>query len=105
MFSLYLIALSCLPCRDVADSHAATIGTNTTIYVISGKGSPAHEHCDDNCSPFCGCHCCTTVYTVKAFPALAFHKVALIGKKTVFPNLSCMVNDVALAIDHPPQLV
>lgn len=105
IFSLYLLTLSCLPCSDGDHDHVGQSSGMTVIYVTSGNGYPSHEQCNDVCSPFCGCHCCTTYYTIRALPAFAFQKDVLIGGKTIFSALFCLVKDAAFAIDHPPQLV
>lgn len=104
IFSLYLLVLSCLPCSDGDHKHAVQQGSRIT-YLASNAGHPSHERCNDTCSPFCTCQCCTTHYTVRNYSSLTFEKVVLLSKKAEFPALACRVRDVALAVDHPPQLV
>ena len=101
-FALYLLALSCIPCSDGDHQH---VPAQTGSALVTGGDPAPHDQCNDVCSPFCGCQCCTTVYTIRAYTALPLHKVTLALTKQVFPHLVFRVDDVALAIDHPPQLV
>ncbi len=104
IFSLYLLTLSCLPCSDGGHDHVRQ-AAGTPAHFTSANSFPEHTQCDDTCSPFCGCHCCSVTFTIRLLPAFEFQKITLLGKKRIFPNLSFRVNDVALAIEHPPQLV
>jgi hypothetical protein len=69
LFSIYIIALSCLPC---ADAGKAVVNDSKTFQ--SETHSATDEHTDDACSPFCICNCCH--YS-------DFHKTADAVKKEV----------------------
>ncbi|MEK7255461.1 MAG: DUF6660 family protein [Bacteroidota bacterium] len=58
IFSLYLFALSCLPCSDGEHGHAVISGGGKTVVLSASHNCPTHEHCNDLCSPFCTCACC-----------------------------------------------
>ncbi|MEO6039892.1 MAG: DUF6660 family protein [Saprospiraceae bacterium] len=104
IFGLYLIILSCIPCSDGKHEHAQNQAVATAYLTAANDGSE-HEHCADACSPFCGCHCCSVTFTIRTLPAYRLQTIVPAEKKAVFPNLSFQVSNVALAIDHPPQLV
>ena len=104
IFSLYLLTLSCLPCSDGEHEHNGQT-TGTTTCFTSANNYSDHENCQDTCSPVCGCHCCSVSFTVRTYPEFSLQKMALPVEKQIFPCYSFYVNDVALAIDHPPQFV
>ncbi|MBN8680509.1 MAG: hypothetical protein J0M29_19945 [Chitinophagales bacterium] len=105
IFSLYLLVLSCLPCNDGEHGH----GQNTTNPVqiaanADEHGCPQHRHCDDSCTPLCGCHCCSAIFIFKKTVVFAFQEPQPRGAKRVFPESIFQVKDMAFAIDRPPQL-
>jgi hypothetical protein len=53
IFSFYIIALSIMPCTDIA-------ACDHEEYENMGIAHPEedHENCEDTCSPFCACNCC-----------------------------------------------
>jgi hypothetical protein len=53
IYSFYILALSCMPCPDVA------IKENHEKAHISAS-TEDHCHLADFCSPFCTCSCCCT---------------------------------------------
>ena len=52
LLSIYIIALSCLPCTD-AEGY---IENNTAV--VKNQEKAISEHHADSCSPFCICNCC-----------------------------------------------
>lgn len=57
IFSLYYLALSCLPCTD---NEHEVLPPQYQIESISQNDHDHenHSHCNDICSPFCSCACC-----------------------------------------------
>ena len=53
IFSIYIVALSCLPCADAESDFE-----NKTVSIHNEKKAPSDKHHDDACSPFCICSCC-----------------------------------------------
>lgn len=54
-FSMYLLALSVMPCSDTTVSEGDTV---TSISDANTEHHHAHQLVD-TCSPFCSCACCT----------------------------------------------
>lgn len=53
LFSIYLIALSAIPCTDVsAAEHQEEMHMEIT------HSEEDHSDCEDTCAPFCTCSCC-----------------------------------------------
>ena len=57
IFSLYFLALSCLPCTD-NEHETLPPQYQTEIVVENEHDHENHSHCNDICSPFCSCACC-----------------------------------------------
>lgn len=103
IFALYLFVLSCIPCNDGDHAHGQNTGNQSTV--ISGGHCGNHHHnCNDLCSPFCGCNCCTSIFIFQKMAVLTFKKPQPFGEKQVFPEGIFQVKDMAFAIDRPPQL-
>jgi hypothetical protein len=49
----YLLALSCLPCGDSNEQEIKEAIT------ISETNEEQHDDCDETCTPFCACACCS----------------------------------------------
>lgn len=105
IFSLYLFTLSCFPCNDGEHGHGQNVGNPIQLsYTTDEHGCPQHRHCNDLCSPLCGCNCCTSIFIFQEMAVLTFKKPQPFGEKQVFPEGIFPVKDMAFAIDHPPQL-
>ncbi len=103
-FSLYFFTLSCFPCNDSEHEHIGqTKGTNS--YFSSSNNFPEHKHCEDTCSPFCGCQCCSVIFAFRMIEAVEFQKTSIFDQKSLFPDHCLWLKDVVIGIDHPPQLV
>lgn len=105
-FSLYLLVLSCIPCSDSEHAHSQNVSKNLVQINFSSDehGCPQHRHCDDSCSPLCGCNCCTSIFIFQKITVFTFQKPQPSDEKQVFPEAIFLVKDMAFAIDHPPQL-
>ena len=105
IFSLYLLVLSCVPCNDGEHGHGQSTGNPVQISASTDQhGCPQHQHCDDSCSPLCGCHCCSAVFVFQKTTVLTAPCISVSDKKLRFPDYSFWIKDMAFAIDHPPQL-
>ncbi len=105
IFSMYLLVLSCLPCNDGEHGHEKDAANPIQFSVSSDEhGCPQHQHCDDSCTPLCGCHCCSAVFVFQKTTALTAPWAFVLGKKHLFSFRNFLVKDMAFAIDHPPQL-
>lgn len=104
--ALYFFVLSCLPCNDGEHGHAQSPGAPAVQISFSADehGCSGHEHCNDFCSPLCGCHCCSAVFTFQQRVVLSFAKIDILESTRVFPENTVPLQDMAFAIDHPPQL-
>jgi hypothetical protein len=54
IFSIYLVALSCLPCADLEVNSLA----HSSQEVSANHEKHSHDKENDLCPPFCICNCC-----------------------------------------------
>ena len=108
LFTLYLFALSCMPCSDGEHAHereANITSAGAVSFSSDEHGCPRHRHCNDLCSPFCSCHCCSVIFVIqKITPLTAAEKNELSNVRRVFPDTQVFIQETAFSIDHPPQL-
>ncbi|MFN4254417.1 MAG: DUF6660 family protein [Saprospiraceae bacterium] len=105
IFAVYILFLSCLPCNDGEHGHGQSAASPVQISVSTDEhGCPQHRHCNDLCSPLCGCQCCSTIFVFQKIAVFTFKQPQPIGEKQIFPEGIFPVKDMAFAIDHPPQL-
>jgi hypothetical protein len=95
MLSLYLMALTAIPCVDVPrDStlHRIELSKNT---------SSSHQHEKDHCSPFCSCSCCasTVIYQTHTIQFNSFPPLI----RLVSGNVSAFYPSFHTAIWQPPK--
>jgi len=60
LFSVYMILLAVLPCRD-SDDFSSALKANTSL---SQGHSTDEKEGKETCTPFCTCACCSTVRTI-----------------------------------------
>lgn len=93
ILSLYFLALSCYPCADTV--------CETTSIAEEQHHNDDHEHHEENCSPFCYCHCChlsTLGLTMLDTEANEYtYSSIIIGKETNF------YQDVSYRFFQPPR--
>ena len=102
ILSIYLIALSCLPCADTeVDSPAHVL-----IKVASNHDEHSQDKENDLCSPFCNCACCGS-QIVSYFQATAISIPILFESiKTQSPTYkSILSSNFYGSIWQPPQIV
>lgn len=69
VFCVYLLALACLPCSDGEHGHEIQTVDRGWSLSTDGHSNQEHEDCEDLCSPFCICSCCSThSFSVKLVP-------------------------------------
>lgn len=75
IFSIYLLAVSLLPCSDAYNE--CNNKTATARVQAAFTDTQEHNHKSDHndlCGPFCTCACCGTILTaVTGFSVFAFH--------------------------------
>ncbi len=65
IFTIYILALSLLPCNDVYVEYQNDIAKTE----LTQPHNQRTEH-NDACSPFCTCSCCSTYVILKFEPSL-----------------------------------
>lgn len=74
IFTLYLLALSLMPCGD---SDGGIVELTNHFFQIEHEhthNTSTHQHSndcgDDDCPPFCACSCCSTPFNFIEKPSL-----------------------------------
>ena len=100
IFSIYIIALSCMPCAD----SQSNLG-NKTASIHKETNSSSGKHPDDACSPFCICNCCNCsgFYKTTEFTALAV-TIKIASKKHKIEYTSTLFSNFQNSIWQPPQI-
>lgn len=102
IMSIYLIALSCLPCADMevnSPAHALT-------ELSSSNEKHSHDKEKDFCSPFCFCNCCgTQVLSYQPTITFGFSIVSAIITKQLPTYKSVFASNFYGSIWQPPQIV
>ena len=101
IFSIYILALSVMPCSDV-HNVCNTKKSKTEL-------TQTHNHQqdqDDNCSPFCTCACCSTSVVSLDFVPFQIKKTTefSITQKHTIRNFSFVTNFFG-NIWQPPKLM
>lgn len=102
ILSMYLVALSCLPCADIeVDSAMHSVAEHK-----SEKDKHSHEKSNDLCSPFCVCNCCGQ-QTLAQFEMMSYFipvKTEEITTSTPSTYTSPLYSDYYGSIWQPPQI-
>ncbi len=103
ILSIYLIALSCLPCADMEVSSAA----HKVVEISSNHDEKSHNHDKENdlCSPFCSCNCCGS--QIVSYFKVSNFSFAIVSKniKTQLPSYtSKFASNFYGSIWQPPQI-
>lgn len=102
ILSIYVFALSAIPCFDMESDSAAHVA----MHESSEKHSHSHDKDNDLCSPFCICSCCgqvTLTYTPSInfdFP-VQFEEI----KSSTSTYTSVLHSNFYGSIWQPPQIV
>lgn len=102
ILSIYLIALSCLPCADLEVNSPA----HTSKELSSNSENHSHDKEKDLCSPFCICNCCGA-QVLSYFPTITFNfpVVSAIIKLPLPTYKSILSSNFYGSIWQPPQIV
>ena len=99
LFSIYIIALSCMPCAD-----AENIVGNKTACIQNETNSPSDKH-NDACSPFCNCNCCNCNGFYKATDyASVITPVKIEQESSKIEYTSTLFSNFHNSIWQPPQI-
>jgi hypothetical protein len=105
IFSLYFLALSCLPCTDNG-YEVVPPRYQTENIRQNDHDHEDHSHCKDLCSPFCTCTCCgITISFQKTFSYIATHRPTILP--IVVENFSYQSSNslqYLQGVFQPPQL-
>ncbi|WP_220761415.1 DUF6660 family protein [Flavobacterium sp. UMI-01] len=100
ILSIYIIALSCMPCADAA------YGIEEKNHIVqSDENSASDHHLEDNCSPFCVCSCCHCMglYKFNDFTKDLLTINLFVERNTV-AYTTTLFSNFQNAIWQPPQL-
>ena len=100
LFSIYIIALSCMPCADAE----INIG-NKTASIYTETNLPLDKHHDDTCSPFCICNCChwNGFYKTIDYADITVG-IKIATEKTTIEYTSTLFSNFRNSIWQPPQI-
>lgn len=99
--SIYIVALSCLPCADLEVDSLA----HTTTNFSANHNDHSHDKENDLCSPFCICSCCgSQIVSLFQTDAINF-PIPLKSIKTQLPTYkSVFASNFYGSIWQPPQI-
>lgn len=102
ILSIYLIALSCLPCADLEVNSAA----HSSSEFLADHEGHSHDKSKDLCSPFCICNCCG-VQILSYAPTISydFPLISTVIKTQKPFYKSVFYSDFYGSIWQPPQIV
>ena len=101
ILSIYLVALSCLPCADIEVSSAAHKATE----IAANHENHSHDKENDLCSPFCICNCCgQQILNFSQEIAPQFRKIATEITTQIPDYKSILTSNFYGSIWQPPQI-
>jgi hypothetical protein len=101
IFSIYLVALSCLPCADIEVNSLA----HSSPEVAANHDDHSHDKESDLCSPFCICNCCgQQILNFSQEIAPQFRKIALEINTQIPTYKSILTSNFYGSIWQPPQI-
>lgn len=99
--SIYLVALSCLPCADMEVNSLA----HSSSEVAAKHQNHSHEKENDLCSPFCVCNCCgQQILNFSQEIASQFRKIATEITTQIPDYKSILTSNFYGSIWQPPQI-
>ena len=102
MLSIVVLVLSCMPC---ADAVGGCIGSHQTITASQAHNQAnGFDPCNDNCSPFCSCSCCSG-FTITNYVVLAPGQFVATFKPDYNKYLFAEIPDISFPVWQPPQIV
>ncbi|PKB18014.1 DUF6660 family protein [Flavobacterium sp. 5] len=98
ILSIYIIALSCLPCTDVEGN----IGNKRALITTHEKATSGHQ--DDICSPFCICNCCHSFGFYKTADYLVSATIKINRESSKTEYSSVFLSNFYASIWQPPKI-
>jgi len=98
--ALLVLALSSMPCMDLAAFAKSTANAKTVVDQID-QHQPQQDHNDD-CSPFCSCNCCAGFSINHQIPTIDKLFPVTLNKSVSFYNVGIV--EISLPVWQPPQL-
>ena len=99
LMAIMVLALGVMPCADDANAMDNSKAKTELTKSTHQKDSPQSEAC----SPFCQCSCCAGFYINHFIASIII--IPLYGGNSSCRFLPADVNEVALPIWQPPQIV
>jgi hypothetical protein len=99
ILSICIVALATVPCSDSLGQHASKTETNLSV----SQDNHDHSKHNDDCTPFCSCACCGSIFNIPNSLALIEVRIA-ISNSYLFPYNSDYSFDYSEGIWHPPSL-
>ncbi|MEO8516634.1 MAG: DUF6660 family protein [Flavobacterium sp.] len=101
LFSLFLIALTVLPCSDSIECK-----DTSKITVSENSNHEKHNHESEQCSPFCTCACCgITIYKFQTASISFKENLDFYVQKKELSHYSFNYNKkIILKIWQPPKI-
>ncbi|WP_435302826.1 DUF6660 family protein [Flavobacterium aestuarii] len=98
ILSIYIIALSCLPCSDAVNDM-----DNKMVSVKTEDKSSA-DHREDSCSPFCICNCCHNSGFYKTAEYITSAIIKINSKNTKIEYSPVFLSGFHTSIWQPPKI-
>ncbi|MBS1647477.1 MAG: hypothetical protein JST67_09075 [Bacteroidetes bacterium] len=95
-FSVYLLGLSVLPCRDKEDCNEKQQATITANHLH-------HNNEPERCSPFCMCSCCDQSITHIFYPTV-LHTITFASAYQFLSYTYSSTPEVYFSIWQPPKI-
>ena len=100
LLSIYLVALSCLPCADSDVTFSVS-----SSEVATHQEEHSHDKGTDLCSPFCACNCCGVHVLDYASPLIFVpSSLAIVLRQKEVLYISPTFSSFCGTIWQPPQL-
>lgn len=101
ILSIYLVALSCLPCADMEVNSLA----HSSSEVVANHDKHSHDKENDLCPPFCVCNCCgTQILNFNQEITFEFRKVFTEITTQIPTYKSILTSNFYGSIWKPPQI-
>jgi hypothetical protein len=101
MLGIIVLVLSCMPCADAAGECFGS--PQTTTVTQSHTHNNGIDPCNDNCSPFCSCSCCSG-FTISNHEVLIPEQFICSLKAVYNTYLFTEIFDISFPVWQPPQI-
>ncbi|MCO5278958.1 MAG: hypothetical protein M9911_13300 [Saprospiraceae bacterium] len=99
IFSLYFLALTIMPCKDM---HLSKSSSETVTFQLESKSNHLPI---DNCSPFCMCNCCGAFFVLKTHENILSLPIwrKLVSEQSSFKDIN-FISSYKDFIWQPPKI-